>query len=66
LKASDRNAPGLGDPYGSGEGTILVLRCTCGHDLERHLGSEPCDVEDCACLGFAASWEEENEETVRA
>ena len=49
-----------------GEGTILIFRCMCGHDLERHLEAELCDVEDCRCLGFHASWDEEDEEIVRA
>jgi len=67
LKASDRNVQRLGRPWGSwGEGHILIIRCNCGHDLERHLTTEACDVKDCRCLGFAASWEEEDEEIVRA
>ena len=41
-----------------------MLRCTCGHDLERHLDTEGCDVEGCRCPGFEAGWDEEYEETV--
>ena len=40
------------------------LRCSCGHDLARHLDSEACDVEDCRCLGFQIAWEDEDEQQV--
>lgn len=45
---------------------MLVIRCTCGHDLERHLETESCDVQDCRCFGFQAAWDEEDEEVARA
>jgi len=51
---------------GPREGTILVVRCSCGHDLERHLERDTCDVEDCPCDGFEVAWDEEADEVVRA
>ncbi len=44
---------------------MLSLKCVCGHDLERHLESESCDVEDCPCLGFEVAWDDEDERMIR-
>ena len=61
FKPSDRNVHRAEGRYGGGEGNIREIRCTCGHDLERHLERETCDVEDCPCVGFEIGWDEEEE-----
>lgn len=54
------------DHTGPGEwGVILVIRCTCGHNLERHMDTEACEVEGCPCAGFEFGWDEETKETIR-
>ena len=65
MKVLDRNVHRPGARYGFGEGIILIIRCTCGHDLDRHLETEACDVEDCRCLGFEIGWDEETWEPAR-
>ncbi|HYM39058.1 MAG TPA: hypothetical protein VEY12_02785 [Thermoplasmata archaeon] len=37
------------------------FRCTCGHGLELHPGSEECREEDCPCLHFEIGWGFEDE-----